>query len=433
MFCQNCGTKLADDAAFCANCGTPTGHQQPAQPAPQQPVQPASQPTQQCNPQPTQQPVQPAPQPTQQPQQPYAPQQPVQQYAPQQYAQPAYQQPAYAQPVYAQQPAKRGHGKLIAALVGVVVVVAAVVVACILIFGGGSGGDGVLDEMVSALQKTIQSESFDCTLSTTQFQSYNGTTQMQTMDANASLVLNLRKKTISGVVDIEQCIENSWYGTQTNSLTGYLWENNSFEQQNDGWFVEEMDDDTADVLNEIVAIVKSDEPVEDLVDSIVSSSVKKSQQADVSDFILELYDRINSQRWLQKYCEFDRKEGKNSTAYSIELRSIDSLVACIDSFSDILEKVGITEDDWEEMKDNAFTKDGTLEFGISWTIRDGYLTALRFSFAMENLEDTSTNGTATSGLVSDTEFSMSIVFDSIGDASCDLDEIEAYYQQAING
>lgn len=415
MFCQNCGTKLADDAAFCANCGAPTGHQQPA---PQQPAQPIPQ-----------QPVQPIPQQPVQPTQQYAPQQPMQQYA-----QRAYQQPAYAQPVYPQQPAKRGHGKLIAALVGGGVVVAAVVVACILIFGGGSGGNGVLDEMVSALQKTIQSESFDCSLSTMQSQSYDGATQTQTMDANASLVLNLKKKTISGVVDIDQRIESSWYGTKTNSQTGYIWENNTFEQENDGWNVEEMDDETADVLHEIIAIVKSDEPVEDLVDSIVSASVKKSKQADVSDFVLELYDRINSQRWLQKNCEFDCTKGKNGTTWSIELRSIDSLVACIDSFSDILEKVGITEDDWEEMKDNAYDKDGALEFCISWTIQDGYLTALRFDFAMEIPDDTSTNGTATSGgMVSDAAFSLSIEFDSIGEASCDLNEIEAYYQQAING
>lgn len=393
MFCQNCGTRLADDAAFCANCGASTGRQQPAQQ--------------------------------------YAPQQPTQQYAPQQYAQPAYQQPTYAQPVYPQQPAKRGRGKLIAALVGGGVVVAAVVVVCILIFGGGSG-NGVLDEMVSALQKTIQSESFDCSLSTAQTKSYGGNTQTLTMDANGSLVLNLRKKTISGVVGIDQRIENSRYGTQTDSMTGYLWENNTFEQINNRWYVEEMDDDVADVLNEIVAIVKSDEPVEDLVDYIVSFSVKKSNQDDVSDFVLELYDRINSQRWLQKNCEFDCTKGKKGTTWSIGLHSIDSFVNCIDSLSDILEKVGITEDEWEEMKDSAYAKAGVLDFNLSWTIRDGYLTALRFNFAMENPEDMGTDGTATSGMVSDAAFSMSIEFDSIGDASCDLDEIEAYYQQAIN-
>lgn len=73
MFCQNCGTRLADDAAFCANCGAPTGHQQPTQqPIPQQPTQQSipQQPTQQSIPQ----------QPTQQ----SIPQQPTQQYATQQ-------------------------------------------------------------------------------------------------------------------------------------------------------------------------------------------------------------------------------------------------------------------------------------------------------------------------------------------------------------
>lgn len=39
MFCQKCGTQIADGQSFCTNCGAPMGAQTPAQPA--QPVQPA--------------------------------------------------------------------------------------------------------------------------------------------------------------------------------------------------------------------------------------------------------------------------------------------------------------------------------------------------------------------------------------------------------
>lgn len=74
MFCKNCGSQLANDAAFCGNCGTKVdtqpapqpayeAPQQPAYTAPQQPAYEAPQPTYTA-PQPTytapQQPVQPA-------------------------------------------------------------------------------------------------------------------------------------------------------------------------------------------------------------------------------------------------------------------------------------------------------------------------------------------------------------------------------------
>ena len=48
MFCKNCGTQIADNAAFCANCGTAVTNEAPVQPqapvytqAPQAPVAPA--------------------------------------------------------------------------------------------------------------------------------------------------------------------------------------------------------------------------------------------------------------------------------------------------------------------------------------------------------------------------------------------------------
>lgn len=69
MFCPNCGTQNADNAAFCAGCGAKLSVEQPVY----EPQQPAVEP---------QQPVS-------------APQQPV-------YQQPVYQQPAYQQPVYQQ-------------------------------------------------------------------------------------------------------------------------------------------------------------------------------------------------------------------------------------------------------------------------------------------------------------------------------------------
>lgn len=48
MFCKNCGTQLADDAAFCSGCGTKVESQpapQPVYEAPQQPTYTAPQPT----------------------------------------------------------------------------------------------------------------------------------------------------------------------------------------------------------------------------------------------------------------------------------------------------------------------------------------------------------------------------------------------------
>lgn len=414
MFCPNCGTKLADDAMFCANCGTPTGVSK--QPIPQQPVQ------QQPIPQ---QPVQPQPMPQQPVQQQPIPQQPT-------YAQPVYQQPTYAQPVYQQQPVKRGKGKLIVALIGGVAVVAAIVVACILIFGGS--GSGPLGELVSALQKTLESESFDLSISTTQIERIDDVTTTQKVDVEASLALNLKKKTISGEVDVKRRLESSWYGPQTDSASLYVWNNTSIGKDNDGWYAEEMDNDSLDVLERFAAIVKSDKPIDDLVDLIASSVAKKSKEDDFKDFILEFYDRINSESWLEKNCEFDRTEGKNGTTWTVELRSIEDLVQCMESLFDLFEKVGITEDDWEEMKDTARSKDGKLEFCLSWTIQDGYLTAIELTAETGNLEDTSADGSnVTAGVVGkNAEFAISIGFDSIGNASCDLDEIEGYYQQAIN-
>ena len=74
MFCPNCGTQNADNAAFCAGCGAKLSVEQPVY----EPQQPAVEPQQ----------------PVSEPQQPVY-QQPV-------YQQPAYQQPAYQQPVYQQ-------------------------------------------------------------------------------------------------------------------------------------------------------------------------------------------------------------------------------------------------------------------------------------------------------------------------------------------
>lgn len=79
MFCENCGSQIADGSAICPNCGAAvrvspaTGEAVPVAPIQAQPVEPV-------------QPVQPV----------Y--QQPVQ---------PVYQQPAYQQPIY-QQPAAGG-------------------------------------------------------------------------------------------------------------------------------------------------------------------------------------------------------------------------------------------------------------------------------------------------------------------------------------
>lgn len=90
MFCNKCGTQLANGAMFCPNCGSKQ-NAQPQQP-PVQPQQPYAQPQQQYAP----------PPPPQQPQ--YAP--PQQQYAQPQYAQP---QPQYAQPQYAQPQSETPH------------------------------------------------------------------------------------------------------------------------------------------------------------------------------------------------------------------------------------------------------------------------------------------------------------------------------------
>lgn len=82
MFCENCGSQIADGSAICPNCGAAvrvsptTGEAVPVAPIQAQPVEPV-------------QPVQPV--------------QPVYQ----QPVQPVYQQPAYQQPIY-QQPAAGG-------------------------------------------------------------------------------------------------------------------------------------------------------------------------------------------------------------------------------------------------------------------------------------------------------------------------------------
>ena len=87
MFCENCGSQIADGSAICPNCGAAvrvsptTGEAVPVQPIQAQPVQPAYQ-----------QPVQPV------------------------YQQPVYQQPAYQQPIY-QQPAAGSKGPAITALI----------------------------------------------------------------------------------------------------------------------------------------------------------------------------------------------------------------------------------------------------------------------------------------------------------------------------
>lgn len=83
MFCNKCGTQLANGAMFCPNCGSKQ-NAQPQQP-PVQPQQPYVQPQQQYAPPPPPQPQYAPPQPQ------YA--QPQQQYAQPQYAQPQSETP----------------------------------------------------------------------------------------------------------------------------------------------------------------------------------------------------------------------------------------------------------------------------------------------------------------------------------------------------
>ena len=87
MFCENCGSQIADGSAICPNCGAAvrvsptTGEAVPVQPIQAQPVQPV-----------------------------------YQQPSYQQPVQPVYQQPAYQQPIY-QQPAAGSKGPAITALI----------------------------------------------------------------------------------------------------------------------------------------------------------------------------------------------------------------------------------------------------------------------------------------------------------------------------
>lgn len=96
MFCENCGSQIADGSAICPNCGAAVNAAAGATAA--TPVQPA-------------QPVQPV--------------QPV-------YQQPVYQQPAYQQPIY-QQPAAGGSKVL--AIISLVLGICGIVFCWIPVFG----------------------------------------------------------------------------------------------------------------------------------------------------------------------------------------------------------------------------------------------------------------------------------------------------------
>lgn len=272
MFCPNCGTQCADNAAFCANCATPLNNAA-------------------------------APQPQVQPQMNYNYNQPVQtqpdfntNYVPEVQPQPEYNTNANTYMPVNQSP-KKNNKILIIAIAAIAVV--AIVLAVVFLGGGRSGSpEGVAEDFAKASIEADVEAAYECSLLSLEmdfeeYMEYSAEKQDMTLDEFYEELSEEYDEDISSMSDFADCLKNAM-AEQLESVYGeysFKVEVTDKEQLTNG-DLKELREDFAEALEDTTIDFIDPEKIEEGYEIEVTITIEGEEQeeSDSQDIVVVNYD-----------------------------------------------------------------------------------------------------------------------------------------------